>query len=293
MLATDGFVGNYWSLAHEAFDWFRLGHQKGVVHTKEGIEWRLPNAAQWNVFRRVLVLNQSIDVMFAILAKVELITNLWQQQALRDNDWEQFVQSDIHAFHVEMRSAFDTIALLLSELMPELSNVDSFREYRDMTKYFNSKKKRIAQPAYREFVARVDWFDDLRDMRDQMMHSERDAWVRWRADGHILFGLERAQQLKPHKLDANSSLRCFLWHNLILFRPYAGYYLGRFVYLLNDLAAILRHELDVQFTTWYRWVPMCSVVPAMYVKESLGVLTSAISQQSRYGEKWESIRWNE
>ncbi len=291
ILAIDAthFSGSYWMLAERAFHWHYPPTGAGIIHLPDGgISFEFPSVEQMKILRRILIINGCVDVLCAVLSKVEFMTDLKKNSQIDDNTWFRYVQSDIHTFHAEMRSLFDTIAVLLTELSPESHGGDSFARFRDMTSPF-SRKKQTLTPEIKNLVAHCDWFDQLRNTRDAIMHDEKDAWVLWRTDDHILFKLTYGEKFKNSGLADNRCLKYFLWHDWIDFRPYAGYYIGRLIAFLNKLTMYLTTESSVpSIETSITWRPNLVQTSIRYVAEARQVLAEVNqTAKQKFDRNWD------
>jgi hypothetical protein len=314
------FSGDYWILGELAFFWDNPPDGAGEIHHRNGdISFDFPSEDQEQLFRKMMLINGCVEVMCGILTKMDLITGLWLsplndeawfhleeqppgaqpetrhainllKNGMDDDSWFHFIKSDIHAFHVELRSVFDTIALIIADRLESRRSgkLDSFRKLRDMVSN-SSDKKNILPPIYSRLVSECDWFDQMRDLRDAIMHQNKDAWVRWRTDGHIVFALSHGSRLKLMNLEDNACLRHFLWQNLILFAPYAGYYFGRLIAFLNRLSCIVAYDVDLELSPHLPWAPTQEFSAIHKIKHALSILKANYGTASNYADNWTKV----
>lgn len=194
-----------------------------------------------------------LEFLLNVLKKIEWMTGLYRENTLAEADWSAFVQTDIHAFHVEFRSLLDTVAAAVSALAVKRDQVPtSFHDLIELCKKKSLKMQGLLGIDVVQLLCSICWFDSLRDSRDFIVHKRRDALVRLDESGnHILF-----RTMFASRPDTYAGIPEFGFDDdWILFQPYAGYYLGRLFFFLDSYTAILCTRLLIKHITSKPYAP--------------------------------------
>ncbi|MBS1953385.1 MAG: hypothetical protein JST89_04310 [Cyanobacteria bacterium SZAS-4] len=225
--------------------------------------------------KRMFILKNSFDAIITILHKIKWLTSQWQASILPEDDWQAYIETDIHAFHVEMRSLFDSIAKSLNsagEKSDQLS--DSFHTLRNKAKNKPTQVQTLLGKELTDLIASADWFDESRDFRDDLTHFEKDVEVGYATfPSGIKVVFRTVVGREPRPVYAGPQM-FKLNDDWILFEPYAGYYFGRFWYLLNQVCKLAGERLSLQ-KSGFSWVPTRLKSSLDMIGQSLAVMENA------------------
>lgn len=93
--------------------------------------------------------------------------------------WMFFASSDVNSFLTNVRSLFDHLARVLRAVASAPAGVPAF-SFNDLRKWTQSQDLgRARQLGHRAFelVVKCDWFDELRDLRDELVHQDAQTLV--------------------------------------------------------------------------------------------------------------------
>ncbi|MGD0255546.1 MAG: hypothetical protein ABSB99_08355 [Acidimicrobiales bacterium] len=125
-----------------------------------------------------------------IVQKVAWLHERKRSDALDDGRWMYFAASDIVAFHVLLRSLFDSIAVAITRIAPKRGvTAPSFAHLRADLAPGSKKEPRTRTHLGDELSAAVlscYWFEDLRDVRDDIVHRGAQA-LAYPHEDQILF----------------------------------------------------------------------------------------------------------
>lgn len=140
--------------------------------------------------RNLDYIRQDIWNIKAVLHKLNYLNSLRLDGKLNEFTWIEFAMTDIEFFFTEMRSIFDYLSLILSNISP----ID-IRQIRDHGASFNTlfnwlKKSQQTQTRFSHdlsnLVLSCDWFFDVKDLRDLIRHHGGQSLV-FDDEGRILF----------------------------------------------------------------------------------------------------------
>lgn len=196
-----------------------------------------------------------VEHVLALVRKIDWMTDLVSNDELGRDDWQAYVETDIHSFHVELRSLFDAIAETCGTIAKKKGQLPQ-TSFDALRNDLISKPKRIPQLLSMDvcdLIKHADWFTHLRSHRDNIVHNRRDAWVNLNKTKQVVFrmqigtgdltysGLEAF--LTEEREDYQDEGEGMQW---ILFKPYAGYYIGRMLHLLDRFSEILIRDLQIK-----------------------------------------------
>lgn len=112
---------------------------------------------------------------------------------LDDGRWFYFGASDIVAFHILLRSLFDSVALAINRTAPKRGVTPT--SFADLRKALmpGSEKEARTQESLGELAVPVrtcSWFEDLRQVRDDLVHHEAQTLL-FLDDERILFQVHK------------------------------------------------------------------------------------------------------
>ena len=113
---------------------------------------------------------QDLNNVNTILVRLNWYKTLWDQEGF-DNLWRYFAACDINLFYIELRSIFDYIAQVI-RLVSDCPGQVTDKGFRKLRNWVNkgSNDARIGQDLA-EFVRSCSWFDELRGIRDAIVHQ--------------------------------------------------------------------------------------------------------------------------
>ncbi len=170
----------------------------------------------------------------------------WIRSHAQNNDsfkplWFQFATADIDYFHVEFRSIFDYVAQIIRDTGNKPGQIpDSFRELQQWLNKNPGNRARVGEELA-EVVESVDWFPDIQNLRDSMIHKGAFTLVFLDPEEGILFQ-SLGNSLKP--LIRNE----IVMHNknVVDFQLYSAFYLCRLFLFLEELAKAIRSKLSIK-----------------------------------------------
>lgn len=170
-LPSDGEFFYYWGLAN-----FRRAYHK------QEKDWEGFNPQQVDFCERMFVLASDFGMLMTLLHKVNWLTEQRNNKVLQPDDFAVYVVADIHLFHAEMRSIFDSIArAVIIVAGDKTKNLGDKRKRHS----FNYLRERCAsQPVLMaeaigedlsDAISSLGWFPESRGMRDSILHFEKDV----------------------------------------------------------------------------------------------------------------------
>lgn len=177
-----------------------------------------------------------------IILRLEWQKGIISRGWLDDDVGSQFAACDIGLFHVQYRSLFDRLAKIVGRLSGRPKTVpDSFRKLREWVGR-PGNARRVDQQLAR-FVTSCDWFDDMREVRDSIVHKDGRAFV-FPQENRILFqvheGFGRRTKIHLPEIMFNESVADF--------ELYAGLLMGYLIACLEDISAIAEQILKARRT---------------------------------------------
>lgn len=166
----------------------------------------------------------------------------WQKQLYFDEkidfgQWYLYAQADIRLFHVEARSLLDHLGLCIKHICDGSKPKDSFNSLREnCERYFKSGV--IPEEIYK-IVKDSNWFEPLRDIRDEIVHKGAEV---------LVFGVKREEPVLFSVNKKNNSIikEILFKHNeneVYNFENYAAYYMAN-IYHTLDLFGEVAYKLS-------------------------------------------------
>lgn len=176
----------------------------------------------------------------------------------------QFAACDIDLFHIQYRSLFDHLAKIIGILSGRPGTMpDSFRKLGDWV-HRPENSNRIDNDLAR-VVASCDWFTDMREVRDSIVHRDGRTLV-FPEDNRILFQVHEGFRNKVNIPEIMVN------ENIVDFELYAGLLAGYLISYLEDVSEIAQRRLELRkigrdaksyhggLTVIYEWIErVCAI----------------------------------
>jgi len=128
--------------------------------------------------------------VISIMQKMAWLHGLNRTGDLDDGKWMYFAASDIVAFHVLLRSLLDEVGAVIANVALKRGETpESFAAIRMRLVPGSPKEKRTRKHLGDQLASAIrscDWFEDLRDVRDDIVHRGAQTLVFFGSD-RILF----------------------------------------------------------------------------------------------------------
>lgn len=238
----------------EFFYYFGLGQFNRVMPLHDP-DWKGFGAKGDEFCKRMFILANDFDSIVTIIHKVEWLTAQWQQRLLEEQHWSAYVKTDIHAFHAELRSVYDSIAKAISISSNKSNQLpDSFHDLREFCQINGGRAESLIGKELTALIASAEWFSESRHIRDQIIHFERDVrlGVVQRADSLVVMFRTVIGEAPNDVYQGPVEFR-LEGDGWIMFRPYSGYYFGRLWHLLNEVCRLAGQRLTVP-KSGFSWV---------------------------------------
>jgi len=231
--------------ANLAWDWALRPSNSWYVWNDVALEWIGPTPQQQKFYEHLLVVVNDFDVVISIIYRLNWMCNkfIGDHNFVSPDDLAAFLLADIHAFHVELRSLMDSLCHVV--------NVASAKPGQVPTKSFNELRKWCIQNQERsqaaltkelsDLIAESYWFLEIRELRDRIIHKQSDATVRIITPPNEIGFVT----WKSKEQDVYEGPTAFTYNQWIYFNPHAGYYIGRLIFLLNEICSMATNQLDL------------------------------------------------
>ena len=209
---------------------------------------------------------QDFDNLLTITLRLDWQKGLWARGDLDDIRWVKFVEADMHLFHVEFRSLFDYLAPIIRHVsdkpgqvrIGEFDGTASFEKLRNWVTKSEGNANRLGTDLA-AIVGSCGWFDDLREVRNALVHQGGTTTAFIGEKERVLF------QIHDRNLRDKVLVEEVMYKNGIVdFERYAGMYLGYLLDLFNEVGGVVHERLgleDKSYLVTYRH-PALSVVRA-------------------------------
>jgi hypothetical protein len=261
------------------------------IHTATGIVFEPPTDRQMAFYRRILVLFADLETIVTLVHRARW-TAAQYPTLLTADECVAYLQADIHAFHAEMRSLFDSIALTTKQIFYQPNKIRGLKEPPDTFFYLrkwchNFQNRALIGSALGGLISNCDWFDPFRQFRESIIHKERDAFVQTHPDGDIIFRM--LYSLKTRMTYAGPAE--FLWKDWIRFDPYAGYYLGKLLFFLDRYCEFSAAELEVDLHGALIYTPTRIQAAYACIGRTTQVISESLHTRRVYDRNWDAISW--
>ena len=183
------------------------------------------------------------------LSNIEIITNrlAWQRDLYSDNqlevgDWMRFAACDIDLFHVELRSIFDYLEKIIQKVADYPENVPD-KGFNDLRNWLLDPENNVKEENVKrlgkdlaDLVLSVDWFNDLKNIRDISVHQGGMTIVFLEKD-RILFQIWKGYG------NLISIPEIMYNENVVDFELYAGMYFGYLIAFLEEASKTIEKRL--------------------------------------------------
>jgi hypothetical protein len=173
-------------------------------------------------------ISQDVSNMETITTRLAWQRDLWSTDQLDLGKWMSYAGCDIDLFLIEARSIFDYLAKIIKRIsdQPEQVPDEGFNLLKTWLAKSDNNVKRLGKDLA-ELVFSVDWFDDLKNVRDANVHQGGMTLVFLEKD-RILF------QILPEIMYNE---------NVVDFELYAGMHFGYLIAFLEDFATVIERYL--------------------------------------------------
>lgn len=222
------------------------------------------------VLRRIYAIAAELDIVFSIIDKIARITEFWYDDGLNTADWQSWVQSDVHAFHVELRSLCDSIAILI-RLTCGGQSPESFTQLKS---WCRKQDRAVGLLGLRltNQIRSTEWYDILVDTRDRIIHYRVDAAVKY--DNAIMFRLFR--DVDPTEFQFK--YRPFMSGDWVRFGLYSGYLMGSLIAFLNEVSDEVISYLSTNANV-YGYVPARSGIAIAFMEATRDCLRKQLQHR--------------
>lgn len=142
------------------------------------------DSANLNEARAIHNINHDLWQIAALMSRL-----VWMREMTRDGDlhesvWRVYSQLDIEHYYVQLRSVLDYLAVLIAESAPKRGQLPtSFRSLRESIGKYGQK----VHPEIALMVSSAHWFDELRAIRDSIVHDGAQPMVFSDSNDWLLF----------------------------------------------------------------------------------------------------------
>lgn len=190
-----------------------------------------------------------IEDLWVIFAVVD---RLWraQQAAIRneieDSLWRRYSAVDINFFHIQVRSAMDTLATLISETADKRGQLPT--SFADLVSKLHRHSSRL-DPRILRILEDSTWFCAARDVRDKLVHYNARTQVFGESCDGILFQVF-SKKFSPLIYDP----RLMHNENVVVFDRYATVIIANLICLIEDIFDVLylRYGIEKRFGGYVR-----------------------------------------
>jgi len=191
------------------------------------------------LYRLFHFLHQDIWNLETIVLRLVWQKDLWIRNQLDETLWMQFGAGDIDLFHVEFRSIFDYLAKIIGTISDSPGQVPlSFEKLKNWTAKSHSNAQRLGEDLTR-VVLSCEWFDDLKTVRDSIIHRGGYTLV-LPVKGRILFQVHEGVSRKVLIPEIMFN------ENVADFELYAGLYTGYLIAYLEEVSVLIYKHLNLK-----------------------------------------------
>jgi len=177
--------------------------------------------------------------------------------------WMSFAQSDIDIFHIEMRSIFDYLARIIQDVSDMPKPIKKYKSFTKRRNWLGNEKHeenaKTLGDDLTKLVLSVDWFDDIRNVRDETLHRGANTTV-FPQEGRVLFQVSKGVKnlISFPEVQYNE--------NIIDFELYAGVYFGYLIAFLEEACKAVEKRLPPRKSAYGSGNPhrLYKELPAIY-----------------------------
>ena len=180
--------------------------------------------------------------------------------------WMRFAQCDIDVFHIEIRSIFDYLGKVIQRVSDHPENVTD-KGFNELSNWLvdekgEAKKENVERLGedLAKLVLSVDWFNDIKNVRDETLHRGADTMV-FPEKGRILFQVNKGYRNLVSFPEVQYN------QNVIDFELYAGVYFGYMIAFLENACQVVEKRLPTRKSAYGAGNPRKSYgkqLPAIY-----------------------------
>ncbi|WP_139227364.1 MULTISPECIES: hypothetical protein [unclassified Pseudoxanthomonas] len=141
-------------------------------------------AANFREARAIRNINHDLWQISALMSRLVWMREMTRSGDLHEASWRAYSQLDIEHYYVQVRSALDYLAVLIAESAPKRGQLPtSFRSLRESIEKYEQK----IHPKIASMVSSAHWFDELRAIRDSIVHDGAQPMVFSDGNDWLLF----------------------------------------------------------------------------------------------------------
>lgn len=215
----------------------------GEVHGKAGTNHNLRKLLSMlsSIWQYLIIIYDDILQLYQQKKLYNLcsIKTLFQKR-LDKESWMRFATINIKHFYIDYRSLFDFLAEAIGLVSDSPGQIPT--SFNKLKKWINNKPNRVIKLGedLAEVVRSCDWFEDLRDVRDSIIHKGALILV-FPTKDKILFQIHdknlKRKILEP-KIIMNNE-------NVADFELYAGLYIGYLIAYLEEVSELIISHLNL------------------------------------------------
>lgn len=166
-----------------------------------------------------------------LAARIDWTRRLAMEGTLPRETWRKFSSIDVEHMFVQVRSAMDHVAEALKVFLPKGGQLPvSFRKLRDSIEKYDQR----LPPQVTELIKSSEWFDELRAVRDALVHQGGESIVFGEPSDGILF------QVHINSFYRVVSRRALMLNeHVVHFDQYAGLMVANLMHFLDRLGVML------------------------------------------------------
>ena len=181
-------------------------------------------------YRHLVEATEHFNHLITLIYKVAWLADRRAAGELDDITWMYFCGSDILTFHTVMRSLFDEVSAMTARLGTQKNVVPDkdFHRLREWAKKKKVKSEEVLGKVLTESVLSCDWFNDLREIRDDLIHRSARTIV-FLEPNRVLFQIHtgKSQRIFIPPVMFNASVADFTTYAALLMARLAAF-LDRF-----------------------------------------------------------------
>lgn len=142
-----------------------------------------------------------------------------------------YFRIDITHFHTEIRSILDYIANIIGVFFKQTGQIpSSFNKLKQRIKKY---EKKLNAEIY-ELIESISWFDEIRTIRDSLIHNHGKTFTPLKATPYI--GFQVNDETGRNLVNKNF---LEIGNNIVSVEKYVAYYMALLINFLNDIGSTL------------------------------------------------------
>ena len=184
---------------------------------------------------------QYLGIIYDDILQLYHWKKLYNQKRLDKELWRRFAEINIKHFYVDYRSLFDFIAKAIGLVSDSPGQIPK-KSFNDLKKWIENNPNRVEKLGkdLADVVMSCDWFEDLKNVRDSILHKG-DLVLVFPDKDKILFQIHdknlNSKILEP-KIIMNNE-------NVAVFELYAGLYIGYLIAYLEEVSEVIISRLNL------------------------------------------------